>query len=125
MCPHFKAALAHVRTTQGTRKLGKCFHTPVYLCFLTFLSQALSLTSLLFLSHSFHQLITTNYDLHLLIVQTLCLHSSRSTRLRKTFTVNHYFHIPYFNKNCQYKVSFSSQMFLSALHDVYSIQARY
>ena len=43
----------------------------------------------------FLQLNTIN-DLHLRSIQTLCLHLSYSTPLRKTLTVNHYLRIEYF-----------------------------
>ena len=48
-------------------------------------------------SFSFLQLNTVNYGLHLGIIQTLCLHFSRSTSLRKTLTVNHYLRIEIFS----------------------------
>ena len=47
-------------------------------------------------SLSFLQLNTINYDLHLRIIQTLCLRSSCSTPLRKTLTANHHLRIEYF-----------------------------
>ena len=43
-----------------------------------------------------HQLITINHGLHLRLIQTLCLHLSRFTPLRKTLTVDHYLCIEYF-----------------------------
>ena len=49
-------------------------------------------------SLSFLQLNTINYDLHLCIIHTFYLHLSRSTPLRKTFTVNHYLRIEYFQQ---------------------------
>ena len=69
--------------------------------FLLVLSLSLSFflfTSLLSLIHSFLQLITINYDPHLRIIQTLCLHLYCSTLLRKTLTVNHYLRIEYFQQ---------------------------
>ena len=51
-------------------------------------------------SLSFLQLNTINYDLHLRIIQTLRLHLSRATPLRKTLTVNHYLRIKYFQQVC-------------------------
>ena len=47
-------------------------------------------------SLSILQLNTINYDLHLRIIQTLCLHLSNSTPLNKTLTANHYLRIEYF-----------------------------
>ena len=41
---------------------------------------------------------TINYDLHLRIIQTLCLHLSHSTLLHKILTVNHYVCIEYFQQ---------------------------
>ena len=64
-----------------------------------FLSRLLSLNaSLLPQVFSFLQLNTVNYDLDLRITQTLCLHSSRSAQLRKTFSVTHYLRIEYFQQ---------------------------
>ena len=69
---------------------------------LSFLALSLFLllpsTSLLSLSHSFHQLNTINYHPHPRIIQTLYIHLSRSTPLRKTLTVNHYLRIEYFQQ---------------------------
>ena len=42
-----------------------------------------------------HQLITISHS-HLRLIQTLCLHLSRFTPLRKTLTVDHYLCIEYF-----------------------------
>ena len=72
----------------------------VSLCFLS----ALFLSSFLFplftssSSLSFLRLNIINYDLHLRIIQTLCLHFSRSTPLRKILTVNHFLRIEYFQQ---------------------------
>ena len=91
MCLHSKAsALA-----KGRASYEKVF---------TLLSFFLSYPSSLFFPplHNFsqvflfHQLIAINYGLHLRLIQTLCLHLSRSTPLRKTLTFNHYLHIEYF-----------------------------
>ena len=91
------AALIRVHTSQKDAQAMKMF-SPSCLSFLPLLS--LSASFFHFTSSSsfpFHQLITVNYyDLYLLIIQTLCLHLSRSTRLRKTLTVNHYLRIEYF-----------------------------
>ena len=59
---------------------------------------ALTRSSIKLSSLSFLQLNTINHDLHLRIIQTLCLHLSRSTPLRKTLTVNHCLHIEYFQQ---------------------------
>jgi len=48
---------------------------------------------------SFLQLNRNNYDLHLRITQTFCLHLSRSSPLLKTLTVNHYLRIEYFQQS--------------------------
>ena len=47
----------------------------------------------------FYQLITINNDLHLRLIQTLCLYSSRSTPLRKTPTVDHHPRIERFQQS--------------------------
>ena len=60
----------------------KKIHTPVFLSFLSFLS-LLSSSPQFSSSISFHQLITINHGLHLRLIQTMCLHLSRSTLLRK------------------------------------------
>ena len=78
----------------------KLFSHPCLFLFVSFLFLSLS-SSFLFpftssSSLAFLQLNTINYDLHLRIIQTLCLHLSRSTPLRKTLTVNHYLCIEYF-----------------------------
>jgi len=75
----------------------KSFHILVFLSFLSFLSLLSSLTQLSS-SLSFHQLFTKNHGLHLHLIQTLCLHLSRSTPLRKVLTVNHYLRIEYFQR---------------------------
>lgn len=41
---------------------------------------------------------TINHDLHLHLIQTLCLHLGPSTPLRKTLTVGHYLLIDYFQQ---------------------------
>ena len=46
----------------------------------------------------FHWLIAISHDPHPLLIQTLCLHLSSSTPLRKTLTVDHYFHVEYFRR---------------------------
>ena len=90
------AALVPLRTSQMTRYLWKCFYTPVFLSFLSVLFQTPSFTSPLSSNLSFHQPFTFNYGLHLHLIKTFCLHLSRSTPLRKTFTIDHYLRIEYF-----------------------------
>ena len=55
---------------------------------------------------SFHQLVAISCDLHLRIIQTLCLHLSCSTPLCKTLTVDHYLPIEYFQTKLSKGVSF-------------------
>jgi len=52
-------------------------------------------------SLSFLRLGTVNYGLHLRIIRTLCLYSSRSTPLREILTVYHYLRIEYF-QHCRW-----------------------
>ena len=94
----------NVRTRERTRKLRKRCHTPACFslfpfCFLSLVLSPSSFLSLLALLLPqvlpFVQLNTIN-DLNLRSIQTLCLHLSYSTPLRKTQTVNHYFRIEYF-----------------------------
>ena len=73
-------------------KLRKLFSHP---CLFLFVSSFLFLLHF-FLKPSFLQLNTINHDLHLRIIQVLCLHFSRSTPLRKTLTVNHCLRIEYY-----------------------------
>jgi len=86
------AVLVYVRTSERMRKLRKRCHTLVCfsLSFLAVLFLSFSRISSFF-SHrtsssclSFLQLNTNNYDLPLRIIQTFCLHLSRSSPLRKT-----------------------------------------
>ena len=98
MCPHCKAALVRLRTSQCRESYTNCFHTHVSLCFLSVFRFRLLLSFYLTFSSSFSflQLNTINCGLHLRIMQTLCLHFSRPTPLRKTLAVNHYLRIEYF-----------------------------
>ena len=47
----------------------------------------------------FYRLITINHNLHLRSTQTLCLHLSRSTLMRKTLTIDNYLGIQYFQQS--------------------------
>ena len=90
------AALVCVRTSQGTRKLWKCFHTPSFFpsCPFSFSPSFFHFISFLksFLSSTYHNQLWSssphNTKLH--------LHLSGSTPLRKTLTVNYYLRIEYF-----------------------------
>ena len=95
-----------VRTRESTRKQRKRCHTPACFPLLSFcfLSLAFSHSSSLFplalllpQVFPFVQLNTIN-DLHLCSIQTLCLHPSYSSPLRKTQTVDHYLRIEYFQQ---------------------------
>ena len=99
MCPHHLYAYARVNDAQAMKIVFTLLS--VSLSFLPVLSLCLSsffsFTSLL--PQVFpHRLNIINYDLHLRIIQPLCFHSSRSTPLRKTLTVNHYLRIQYFQQ---------------------------
>ena len=93
-----------VPTRERTRKLRKRCHTPACFslfpfCFLSLVFSPSSFLSLLALLlpqlFPFAQLNTIN-ELNLRSIQTLCLHLSYSTPLRKTQTINHYLRIEYF-----------------------------
>ena len=91
-------AYALVNDAQATQVV--CTLLSVSLCFPSALSLSPPfLFPLHFQVFSFLQLNTINYDLHLRIIQTLCLHLSHSTPLRKTLTVNHYLRIEYFQRS--------------------------
>jgi len=79
--PHHEAAPVRVRYKNVFTPRSFCPSSHFYfsLSFFRFTSSS---------SLSFLQRITINSDLHLRIIQTLCLHLSRSTPLRKTLTVN-------------------------------------
>jgi len=75
----------------------------LFVSFLFFLSLSLSFVFFLLSLHFFLEFFLSsthhnNYDLHLRIIQILCLHISRSSLLRKTLTVNHYLHVKYFQQ---------------------------
>ena len=101
MRPHCKAALVRIRTSQWRVSPEHCFYTPV--CFSLF--PFCSFSPVFFpLSTSLlsQVLLSFNSALSIMIcffriIQTLCLHFSRPTPLRKTLTINHYLRIEYFN----------------------------
>ena len=103
--PALEGRTGYVHTRERPRKLGKRCHTPVSFslfpfCFFSLVFLSLS-TLLLPQVFPFLQLNTNNSDLSLRIIQTLCLHLSRSTPLRKTLTINHYLRIEYFQQGSQ------------------------
>ena len=70
----------------------KKVHAPIFLSFLSF-SPFFFLLPQVFPFINFSQSI--NHDLHLRLIQTLCLHLSHSIPLHKTLTVDHYLGIEY------------------------------
>ena len=91
--------MVYVRTSEGTCKLRKCCHTPLYFSLfpfyffsLIFFSLSASLLPQVF---PLLQLNAIN-DLHLRLIQTLFLHLSHSTPLHKTLTINYFLRIEYF-----------------------------
>ena len=91
--PHFYAYTL-VNDAQAMKIVSAPLSVSLCILSVLFLSSSFSFTSSS--SLSFLQFNIINHDLHLSLIQTLCLHLSYSTPLRKTLTVNHYLPIEYF-----------------------------
>lgn len=115
MCPHQLAILVYIRSSERTRKLRKRCSTAVCLFLFPFCSfHPFSFLSLLyfFLKSFFH--LTQHRQSAIQIrhlgspmcsvrtwqgrVQSLCLHFSHTTPLRKSLTINHFLCIQYFQQ---------------------------